>query len=162
MELLRDAEFWVLMAFVIAVGVLIWKAAPIITGALDQRSAKIKSDLDEAQRLREEAQRALAEYQKKQREAMKEAEEIIALARAEAERAAAQGARDIEAALERRRRMALENIALEEAKAVSEVRAVAVDIAIAAVRQMLSEGLGAEKRGALVDDAIARLPQALG
>ena len=162
MELFKDAEFWVLLAFLIAVAVLVWKAAPLIIAALDRRSGKIKSDLDEARRLREEAQRALAEYQRKQREALQEADDIIALARAEAEHAAAQGARDIEALLERRRRVALENIALEEAKAVAEVRAVAVDIAIAAVRRLLSEGLGAEKRGALVDDAIARLPQALG
>jgi F-type H+-transporting ATPase subunit b len=160
MELFKDPEFWVLIAFVIAVGFLIYKTKPRITGALDGRPAKIKAELDEAQRLREEAARALAEYQRKQRDALKEAQEIVAHAKAEAERAAAQGERDLEAALERRRRAAQERIALEEAKAVAELRGTAVDVALAAVRRLLGEELDTARRNRLVDDAIAGLPRA--
>jgi F-type H+-transporting ATPase subunit b len=161
MELFKDPEFWVLIAFVIAVGFLVYKTRTMITNALDGRAAKIKADLDEAQRLREEAARALAEYQRKQRDALKEAQEIVAHAKAEAERAAAQGERDLEAALERRRRAAQERIALEEAKAVAELRGTAVDVALAAVRRLLGEELDAARRSRLVDDAIAGLPRAL-
>lgn len=156
-----EAEFWVLVAFVIAIAYLVYKAKDIVTGTLDQRAVKIKSELDEAQRLREEAQSKLAEYQRKQRDALKEAEGIVAQARIEAERAAQQGARDLEAAIERRKRLAVEKIALTEAKAVAEVRNMAVDLAIAALRHSLAHDLDAQHRGALIDDAIAGLPPTL-
>lgn len=158
---MRDAEFWVLVAFVIAVAFLIYKVRGIVTGALDARAAKIKSELDEAQRLREEAQTKLAEYQRKQRDALKEAEAIVAYAKAEAERVAAQGARDLDAAVERRQRLATEKIALAEAKALAEVRNTAVDLAIAAVGHVLAQDLDPARRSALIDEAIAALPPTL-
>lgn len=157
-EIIGNPEFWVAVAFVIVIVGMVWKGTPVLLAGLDERAAKIKSELDEAQRLREEAQRVLAEYQLKQRDAIKEAEQIVALGRASAERAAEQAARDLAAAIERRRRMALEKIALAESKAMAEVRNAAVDIAIAAVRQILAQDLDAERRGKLIDDAIAALP----
>ena len=161
MELLKDAEFWVLIAFVIAFGFLAWKVTPMLTGALDKRADRIKGALDEARRLRDEAQAALAEFQRKQRDALKEAEEILAHARAEAERAAERAERDLAAALERRRKMASEKIALEEAKALADVRNTAIEIAIAAVRRALQEELGSARKAQLLDDAIEQLPLAL-
>jgi F-type H+-transporting ATPase subunit b len=160
-EIIHDPEFWVAIAFVIAVGLVIWKSSPMLTKSLDDRAAKIKTELDEAQRLREDAQRTLADYQRKQRDALREAEQIMALAKSEAERAAAQAARDLEAALQRRQSLALERIALAEAKARAEVRDTAVDVAIAAVRQMLAEQLDQQRKSKLIDDAIAELPQLL-
>ena len=160
-ELISGHEFWVAIAFLIAVGGLVYKAGPSITAALDARAAKIKTELDEAQRLREDAQRMLAEYQRKQRDALKEAEQIAAQARAEAERTAEQAARDLAAGLERRQRLAMEKIALAESRATAEVRNTAVDVAIAAVRGILTETLDAERKRKLIDDAIAELPQLL-
>ncbi len=159
--ILANPETWVGLASIIGIAILLWRAGPTLTGSLDQRAAKIKAELDEAQRLRDEAQATLAEYQRKQRDALKEAQDIIAHARAEAERTAEQAARDLDIAIERRKKMALEKIALAEAKATDEVRNLAVDVAIAAARQVLSESLDVNRQSALIDDAIARLPQAL-
>lgn len=158
---INDPELWVAVAFVIVVAGLVWKGAPMVTRGLDDRAARIKNELDEAQKLREEAQRVLAEYQRKQRDALKEAEEIVAHSRAEAERTAQQAARDLEAALQRRQQLALEKIALAESKATAEVRNTAVDVAVAAARQILAQNLDAERKGKLIDDAIAELPQRL-
>ena len=160
-ELFRDPEFWVAIAFVIAVGLVLWKSAPMIAKSLDDRAAKIKAELDEAQRLSEDAQRTLAEFQRKQRDAFKEAEQIAALAKSEAERAAAQAARDLEAALQRRQTQALEKIALAEVKATTEIRNTTVDVAIAAVRRVLAEQLDQQRKSRLIDDAIAELPKLL-
>jgi len=160
-EIFADPEFWVAVAFVIVVAGLAWKGTPTITKMLDDRADKIRGELNEAQRLREEAQRTLADYQRKQRDALKEAEQIVALARAEAERAAAQAARDLDAALKRRQALALEKIALEESKALAEVRNTAVDVAIAAVRRIMAEDLDSRHKEKLIDDAIAELPQRL-
>ena len=161
MELLRDPEFWVLIAFLITVAICFWKGSPVIASALDTRAQRIKAELDEAQRLREDAERTLAEYQRKQRDALKEAEGIIAHAKSEAERFGRKAAQDLEEALERRTRQAEEKIAQEEAKAVAEVRSVAIDVAIGAARQIITEQLDAKASSALIDDAIAALPQQL-
>jgi F-type H+-transporting ATPase subunit b len=161
LELLHDPEFWVLVSFVIVLAGLFRKAGPLITKFLDDRATKIKAELEEAHKLRDEAQRMLAEYQRKQRDALKEAEEIVARARVEAERAGEQAARDLDAALERRKRLALEKIALAESKATAEVRNTAVDVAIAAVREILAKALDAPRKSKLIDEAITELPQRL-
>ena len=162
MELLHDPEFWVAVAFVFVVVVVGGRMLrPQIAKALDDRAARIKTELDEAQALRDEAQRTLAEYQRKQRDALKEAEAIVAHAKAEAERIGKQAALDLEAALERRTRQAEEKIAQEQAKALAEVRGAAVDVAIAAARQIIAQQLDAQAGGALIDQAIAALPQQL-
>jgi F-type H+-transporting ATPase subunit b len=160
-EIFMEAEFWVLIAFLVAVSFLVVKTKGTVTGTLDARAAKIKAELDEAQKLREEAQARLAEFQLKQRDALKEAEGIIAFAKDEAQRLAAQGAKDLEAAIERRRRMAQEKIALEEQKAMSDLRIAAVDVAVAALRRVLAEDLTAAQQSTLIDNAINALPPTL-
>jgi F-type H+-transporting ATPase subunit b len=161
MQFIFEAEFWVLVAFVIAIAFLVYKAKDAVTGGLDARAGKIKAEIDEARKLRDEAQARLAEFQLKQRDALKEAEGIIALAREEAERLAAQGAKDLEAAIERRRRLATEKIALEGQKALTDLRNAAVDVAIAALRRVLAADLDPARKSALIDDAIAALPPTL-
>jgi F-type H+-transporting ATPase subunit b len=159
--LLGDPEFWVLLAVVVfAVGV--WKPARrSILGALDARAVRIRDELDAARRLREEAEQALAAYQKQQSEGEAAAEAIITRAKAEAERIAAQAARNLEETLERRRRLAEERIAQEEAKALAEIRAVTVDVAISAARQVIAAELDEQRGAALIDAAIVALPQQL-
>jgi F-type H+-transporting ATPase subunit b len=157
----EEAEFWVLVAFAIAVGFLVYKARGAVTGGLDARAAKIRAEIDEAQRLRDEAQARLAEFQRKQRDALQEAAGIVAQAKAEAERLAAQGAKDLAAAIERRRHLAIEKVALEEQKAMTDLRNTAVDVAVAALRRVLAEDLDATRQSALIDDAINALPPTL-
>ena len=158
---LLEAEFWVLVAFVIAIGFLVYKVKDRVASGLDARAAKIKAELDEAQKLRDEAQAKLAEFQLKQRDALKEAEGIIALAKEEAQRLAAQGAMYLHAAFLRRRRLAQEKIALEEQKAMADLRNAAVDVAVAALRRVLAEDLDPARQAALIDHAIENLPPTL-
>jgi F-type H+-transporting ATPase subunit b len=161
MHLLADAEFWVLLAVVIFAAA-VWKPMHrAIVGGLDERAARIGAELDEARKLRDEAEQLLAQYQQKEREAAAEAEAMIAHARDEAERIAAQSASDLEAALARRQRLAEERIAQAEAKALAEIRAVAVDAAIGAARAVIVAEMDDARGGALLDAAIAALPQRL-
>jgi F-type H+-transporting ATPase subunit b len=161
MHLFGEPEFWVLLAVVLFV-IGVWKPARrAILGGLDARAVRIRDELEAARRLGEEAQQALAGYQKRQDEAVAEAEAILAHARAEAERIAAQAARNLEETLERRRRLAEERIAQEEAKALSEIRAVTVDVAISAARQVIVAELDEQRSAALIDAAIVALPQQL-
>ncbi len=160
-HLLADAEFWVLLS-VIIFAILVWKPmSRAMLGGLDARAERIRADLDEARRLREEAERLLADYQRQEREAAAQAESIVKNAREEAERIAAQAARDLEQSLTRRHHLAEERIAQAEAKAVEEIRAVAVDVAISAAREVIVAELDAQRSAALIDNAIAALPQQL-
>ena len=160
-EIFHDPELAVAIAFVIAVVLVAKKVWRTLAGMLDERAAKIKADLDEAQKLKDEAQKTLGQFQRKQRDALQEAEAIVAHAREEAARLTERAKRELEAAIDRRQHLAAERIALAEAKALAEVRNVAVDVAIGAARQVIVEKLGDTQGQALVDQAIAELPQRL-
>ena len=161
MHLFADPEFWVLLAVVIFAAA-VWKPLrAAVIGSLDARAARISAELDEAKKLRDEAEQLLAEYQQKEREAAAEAELIIAHAREEAERIAVQAARNLEQALARRQLLAEERIAQAESKALEEIRAVAVDAAIAAAREVIMAEIDEARGAALLDAAIAALPQQL-
>jgi F-type H+-transporting ATPase subunit b len=160
-HLFADPEFWVLVAVVIFV-VAVWKPAKrAIVGALDGRAVRIRDELAAARNLRDEAERALAAYQRQHQEAAAEAEQIVSHARAEAERIAAQSLRDLEEMLHRRQVLAQERIAQEEAKAVAEIRGIAVDVAVSAAREVITASLDERRGSALIDEAIAALPRQL-
>jgi F-type H+-transporting ATPase subunit b len=160
-EFFHDPELAVAIAFVIAIVLVSKKVWLTLSGMLDARAAKIGAELDEAQRLKDDAQKMLGQFQRKQRDALQEAEAIIAHAREEAARLVERAKRDLEATMDRRQRLAAEKIALAEAKALAEVRNAAVDIAIGAARQVITERLGDAQGQVLVDQAIAELPQRL-
>jgi F-type H+-transporting ATPase subunit b len=148
-----EAEAWVAVAFVLFLGILVYVGAHrrVIDG-IDQRQARIKAELEEARRLREEAQALLVEYQRKRHEADREAEAIIATANAEAERLAAEGKTRMEDFVARRTKMAETKIAQAEAQALADVRSSAADAAVAAAEKILST----TAKGKIADDLLAR------
>jgi F-type H+-transporting ATPase subunit b len=147
-----EAEFWVAVAFVIFLGVLAYVGVHRkIFDALDQRSARIKAELDEASRLRDEAEQLLRTYQRKQREAEQEAAGIIAGAKAEAERLAVEAKAKMEEFLARRTKMAETKITQAEAQALADVRAAAAEAAVAAAEKILTQTV----KGKVADDLIA-------
>lgn len=159
--LVQNNEFWVAIAFLLVL-VVGWRPVQRrLYAMLDERTALINNELEQARQLREEAQRTLAEYQQKQRDALRQVEEIAAYAREEAAVAAQRAKRELAATLERRQRLAAERIALEEQKAVADLRNFAVDVAVAAVRQILARDLDARHRIELIDQAIKSLPHQL-
>ncbi|MBV8739351.1 MAG: F0F1 ATP synthase subunit B [Alphaproteobacteria bacterium] len=161
MGFVHDAEFWFAISVLIFVA-LLWKPAKrFLIGGLDARAARIREELAAAHDLREEAERTLAALRVREREAAAEAEQILVHAKAEAERIAADSARAMQEALQRRQRLAEERIAQEQARAVAEIRAVTVDVAIAAARQVIAAELDEKRGAAVIDAAIAELPNQL-
>ena len=161
MSLLQDPTFWTLVAFVIFFAAVFKPLKKALIGGLDSRIEKIRTEVEEAQRLREEAQALLASYQRKQREAVQEAEEIVNRAKQDAEVHRAQAEKDLAALLKRQEELAVEKIAQAEAAAVQEVREMAVDLAIAATGKILAEKVTGDLSDQLVDKAVAELPQKL-
>ena len=135
-----EPEFWVAVAFVVLMAVFAWLGIHrTVLKALDHRSERIKSELDDARRLKDEAAKLLADYQARRAGAEREAQEIIAGARVEAERIAAEAKTKMEDFVVRRTKTAEGKIALAETQALADVRAAAADAAVAAASTVLSQ-----------------------
>ncbi len=155
---LGNTDFVVLLAFLVFIGVLIYFKVPaMLGGLLDKRADGIRSELDEAKALREDAQTLLASYERKQREVQEQSERIIAHAKEEARLAADQAKVDLQASIERRLAAAQDQIASAETSAVREVRDRAVAVAIAAAGDVVSKKMSAADGNSLIDDAIAQI-----
>src|SRR6516165_8237960 len=134
----EEPETWVAIAFVVLMGVFAYFGVHrTALKALDNRSARIKAELDDARRLKDEAATVLAESKNRRASAEREAEEIITSAKAEAERIAAE---------------AKTKMALAEAQALADVRAAAADAAVQAASTILSKSV----KGEVADDLLAK------
>lgn len=153
---LRNSDFVVLLAFLLFIGILLYFKVPtLISGLLDKRADGIKSELDEARALREEAQTLLASYERKQKEVQEQADRIIAHAKSEANEAADQAKEDIKASIKRRLKAAEDQIASAESSAIREVRDEAVRIAIGAAKDVVAKNMTAADGNKLIDEAIS-------
>jgi F-type H+-transporting ATPase subunit b len=149
------ATLWAMIALFIFFGIVVYLKVPaMITKSLDERAAKIKNELGEAHRLRQEAQMLLAEYQKRRAEAEKEAADIVAAARREAEGLAADAHKKTEEYVARRTALAEQKIGQAERDAVAEVRSIAVDVATEAARRVMAARLDAEASARLFQDSV--------
>ena len=148
-----EPETWVAIAFVVLMVLFAYLGIHrTVLKALDHRSERIKAELDDARRLKEEAGQLLAEYKAKRSTAEREAQEIISNARAEAERIAAEAKTKMEDFVTRRTRTAESKIALAEAQAVADVRAAAANAAVNAATTILSQSV----KGSVADDLLAK------
>ncbi len=152
---IRNPEFVVLIGFILFLALVAYLKVPgLIGGMLDKRAEGIKSDLNEAKALREEAQTILASYERKQKEVQEQADRIVEAAKAEAEIAATQAKEDLKASIARRLAAADEQIASAQASAVKEVRDSAIAVAVAAAEDVIAKKLTAADGNALIEDAI--------
>jgi F-type H+-transporting ATPase subunit b len=148
-----EPEFWVAVGFVILMGVFVYVGVHrTVLTALDHRSQRIKTELDDARRLKEDAAKLLAEYQARHASAEREAQDIIASAQAEAERIASEAKAKLEDFVTRRTKTAESKIALAEAQAIADVRSAAANAAVTAASTILSQSVN----GSVADDLLAK------
>ena len=146
-------EFWVAASFLILLAVFGYLGVHrTLLAALDERQARIKAELDEARRLKEEAAALLQDYLRRQGDAEREAAQIIATAQAEAERAAVEARAKVEDFIARRRNLAELKIAQAEAQALADVRAAAAEAAAAAAERILTQTV----KGKIADDLLTQ------
>jgi F-type H+-transporting ATPase subunit b len=161
MTFFTDPTFWIAVSLLLFAVLVYRPIAQALPKTLDARAAKIRAEIEEAEKLRAEAQELLAEYQRKQREVAAEAETIVRHAREETNRMAEEGRLRLEAALKRREKTALARIRRAEEQAMAAVRARAVELAVAAARTLIAERLTPAKDDALIERAIRDLPARL-
>ena len=159
---LSNAELWVAAGLLLFFVILAVVGVPkLVAGALDAKSAKIQSELDEAARLRAEAEALLAQIRQEKAEAETQAAEMLAAAEADAKRMEVEARARLEESLTRREAMAERKIAQAEAQATAEVKAAAVELAAAAAERILADRLAASSTDPLADQAIAQIGQRL-
>lgn len=159
---LANTDFVVLLGFIVFIAVLFYFKVPgMIGGALDNRAAGIKSELDEARALHEEARSLLASYERKQREVQTQADAIVAAAKEDAVLAAEQAKVDLEKSIARRLAAAQDQIASAEVSAVKEVRDQAITVAVSAANTVLAKQMTAAQANKLIDASIADVGEKL-
>ena len=147
--------FWALIGLLLFIAVLVYYKVPaLLNRFLDKRAELIRSELDEARRTREEAQELLAVYQAKREQAEKEAKDIIAAAKREAELLAKDAHQKMADYVARRNKMAEQKIVQAEAEAVGAVKSMVVDIAVAAAKEILVKEIDSKKSSSLIDKSL--------
>ncbi len=129
----------------------------LILRSIDERRERIKAELDDARRLKSEAEALLAQYKRKQQEAEREAQAIVASARAEAQRMAGEAGVKLEEFVARRTKMAEGKIAQAEAQALADIRSAAADAAVAAAETILGRTVDGKVADRLIVRGIADL-----
>ncbi|MDO7842593.1 F0F1 ATP synthase subunit B family protein [Sphingomonas immobilis] len=149
---------FVALSMLVVVGIILYAKVPkMIAGMLDAKIAQIKTQLDEAAKLRAEAEAELAQAKARNAASEGDAAAIVAHAEAEAKAMLAKAEADSADLVARRQKMAEDKIAAAERTAIAEVRALAADAATRAAAAILAEKHGADADKALVDRTIAGL-----
>lgn len=157
-----SAEVAVLISFLLFLALMAWYRVPsLIGGMLDKRAAGIKTQLDEAREAREEAQKLLASFERKAADTQRDADAIVARAKADATKAAEQAQHDLKDSIARKLKSAEERIAQVEAAATREVRNAAASAAVMAASDVLGQKLDGSQSSALIDDGIAKVASQL-
>ncbi|AMK22803.1 MULTISPECIES: F0F1 ATP synthase subunit B family protein [unclassified Sphingobium] len=153
-----DATAWVSLAMAVFIGILLLKKVPgLIGGALDGRIAQIKTQLEEASKLRTEAEALKAEYEAKLTAAAGEADAMRKSAEHEAATLLEDAKANAAALVVRRQKMAEDKIGAAERAAIADIRSKAVTAATNAAGALIAQGHDAKADKILVDDAIKGL-----
>jgi F-type H+-transporting ATPase subunit b len=159
MEILQEAEFWVGLALVVFVGLLVWLKVPgLAAKSLDDRAEKIRAELAEAERLRKEAEALLASIRARRDETERQAADMLANAEVEAKRLEADARARLEEQVKRRADLAQRRIGQAEAQAAQDVRAAAAELAADIAASVLAQRAQAMTSDPLIDKAVAELP----
>ena len=160
-SIVNDPTFWVAVAFIVFLVVVFKPIKSTLLGGLDSKIAEIKQEVEEAEKLREEAQSLLANYQRQQRQAIHDAEAIVSRAKEEMIRFKSEADVAMAEMISRQEDQAREQIAQAEAAAIQEVQTLSVELAITATERLLKERLAGDEGARLIDLSIEDIPQKL-
>ncbi len=157
--MLQDASFWVALAIVIFVALAFKTARRLFIAKTDDYAAQVAKQLREAKSLRAEAEALLQQYSKQLAEGKKQADEIVASAKRDAETMAQQGLQELRELLSRREQQAEARISRMESELLQDMRSKATDMAVDATQRLLQEILDAQRHAVLISQAIKEMPK---
>ena len=150
-----DATFWVSISFLIFIGVLIYFKIPQkVVNALNESIDTIKSEVDNAESLKEESKNILSEYEKKISNAKNEVKEMIEAAMEEADKTVLKTNEDLHAQMENRKKNTEDRIKQMKNQALKDIKNASVKISIQAVEVLLKNSLDKNKLNKIFDTSI--------
>ena len=154
--------FWEIISFAILLFILAKYAFPPILQTLDERERKIRENIESAERRSAEAERRMAEYEAKMKASHKEAEEMIAQAKARAQQMKEENERQLSADAERIKTAAAREIEQERRKALDDVRRYAGELALQVAGKVLERSLTDADHKRLADESLAAVAKDFG
>ena len=141
-----DATFWVMISFFLFVGLLIYFQIPQkIRITLEENISNIKNQIDEADKLKEDAKNILTEHEKKISNSKTEMKAMITKANEEAEKNIIKTNQDFHNIMENRKKNAEERIKQLKNQALKDIKNTSVKIAIESVEKLLKNSLDKSK-----------------
>ena len=141
-----DATFWVAISFFIFLGVLFYFKVPQkVFGALDESINKIKKDIDEAEKLKEEAKNILSEYEAKLSKSKVEVDLMIKNAQKESETNIIKINDQFHSIFENRKKMAEDKIKQMKLQATKDIKNYSVEVAIIALEKIIKNSVDKKK-----------------
>jgi F-type H+-transporting ATPase subunit b len=141
-----DATFWVMISFFLFIGLLIYFQIPQkIKAVLEENISSIKNQIDEADKLKEDAKNILTENEKKISNSKAEVKLMIAKASEEAEKNIIKTNQDFHNLMENRKRNTEERIKQLKNQALKDIKNTSVKIAIESVENLLKNSLDKSK-----------------
>ena len=157
-----DATFWVMVSFFAFVGLLIYFKIPQkVKTTLEENINNIKSQIDEANTLKEDAKNILTEHEKKISNSKSEVKQIIAKANDEAEKNVIKTNRDFHNLMESKKRNAEERIKQLKNQALKDIKNASVKIAIESVEKLIKNSLDKSKLDKIYSSSIEETKLAL-
>ncbi len=141
-----DATFWVAVSFLIFVGLIFYLKVPQKIGrSLDESIKKIKEEIDNAEKLKDEAKNILGEYESKVGKSKEEIKNLIHKAEKQAEANIIKTNEEFHNIVENRKKAAEEKIKQMKTQAIKDVKNSSVDIAIRSIEKIIKNSIDKKK-----------------
>jgi len=141
-----DATFWVAVSFLIFIGIIFYFKVPQkVDRSLNESINKIKQDLENAEKLKDEAKNVLSEYENKLSNSKKEINLLIQKAKNEAEKNIIKTNEEFHKLVENRKKIAEEKIRQMKTQAIKDVKNYSITIAIQAAEKIIKNSIDKKK-----------------
>ena len=157
-----DATFWVTISFFIFLGILVYFKVPQkVKETLEQNILNIKNQINEAEKLKEDAKNILIEQEKKISNSKNEVKEMINKANEEAEKNVIRVNKEFHNLMENRKKNAEERIRQLKNQAEKDIKNASVKIAIESVEKLIKNSLDKSKLDKIYSSSVEETKLAL-
>ena len=158
MDFFYQPASWVFIAFIIFISIAIYLKVPnMVTKLLDEQISKIKNDLDDARKLKEDANSLLAEYERKIDSANKEAENIINQAKNNEKLYEENSNKKVEEFISRSEKQSIEKIQQAQKSAIKKINEEIVNKSVEVAEKIISKNMNDQNNNKLFESSINQI-----
>ena len=157
-----DATFWVTISFLIFLGILVYFKIPQkIKEVLEQNILNIKNQINEAEKLKEDAKNILIEQEKKISNSKNEVKEMINKANEDAEKNVIRVNKEFHNLMENKKKNVEQRIGQLKNQAEKDIKNASVKIALESVEKLIKNSLDKSKLDKIYSSSIEETKLAL-